>query len=187
MFGLAWWIGQAFGLIAFVGDTATFQVKTKRQILRVHTIACLAWVFCYALIGGYTAMALMILAGARIWGSYKLDKWSHHKQLVMLLLLLAIAGVITAVTWHGWPSMFALTGWSLMTLSAWSKRAQEARFFGVAMALSWLVYDVALLSIFGIMSQAVIVTSNVIALTRFRKHQVTRHALSKSVVHTRRR
>lgn|GEM_PF-5278377 len=154
--------------------------------MHAYTVACLAWVLSFAFLGAYTGMALMVLSGLNIWGSYKLSKWSRNKQLSILLLLLVLAFSLTILTWHGWPSMFALAGWSLMTLSVWSKQTQDMRRFGVAMAASWLVYSTAVFSIFSMISDAITLVSNVIALAHNRE-SVSRRHLSRTIVHTRKK
>ena len=70
-------------------------------------------------------------------------------------------------------SLLALAGWFAMTLALWQKKnkLQTARKFGVAQALLWLSYNLAVASIFGVATETISLISTTIALWRFAKHR----------------
>jgi hypothetical protein len=59
-------LGQAFGVAALVFEILTFQLKTKRSMLRAQIIANLFWSMSYIFLEAYSGTALSVMALTRV-------------------------------------------------------------------------------------------------------------------------
>ena len=102
--GIAWLIGQGFGIIAIILGFLSYQVHTQRQILWMQSAVAVVFCIHYALIGAYSALAMNSVNIVRNI-AYDFRTRRNIKSKLIPLIFVAIQILMCALTWDGWFSV----------------------------------------------------------------------------------
>jgi hypothetical protein len=171
-------LGQAFGVAALVFEILTFQLKTKRSMLRAQIIANLFWSMSYIFLEAYSGTALSVMALTRVVVFYFLKDTSLKSRGGAVVILTAMAIFVTIATWGTWRSIFAFAGWFTMTMALVQRKEQNARKLGILQSALWMVYDISYKSFFGIFAETLNIISTSIALWRFRSSKKRKRSVT---------
>ena len=144
-------------------------MRTKKQILMMQTIGSSFFLASYFLIGSWTAVYLNVVFLIRNTVFYFKDKkWASHPiWLFVILALVIIAGSLSFKTyWDILPIVGSVFG----TLAAYMKNENMFRLFKLGDAPCWLIYNISLPSIGGIICDTINVISISVGLIRYRKY-----------------
>jgi len=186
-------LGQIFGGAAFIAEAATFQFKTRRQILLAQIFANLFWTASYFGLDAFTGMALAGVSLVRVIVFYLLRKKSQSIKNTTLDIIIVATIFASIFSWQDWRSILPLIGSLTMTLALYQEKPQYSRRLGVVQAIFWLFYNLIVLSIFGIVTEIISLVSTLIAIQRFakkrertRKNITASDILDRGVCHDRR-
>ncbi len=169
-------IAQVFGLVGAVVLWISFQCKNTKRLFLLQLIASSIFSLHFFLLGAYTGMILNLIAVLRSFLLFNGNKkWASHPiTMVAVMLMFAISGVIT---WDGWLSLLPTAAMVLGTLFMWSRNGKTLRlallFF---ISPCWLVYNFAMGSIAGVLTEVVNILSVTISLFRFGLKELDRTA-----------
>lgn len=161
---------QLIGFAAASLGVFSFQMKTRRGILLMQGTASILWVIQFFLLGdALTGAVLNILFAARAF----LFAFSEHpgRKGTRLLplgfcLLLAAVGAILYKT----PlDLLPVLGGIASTVAAMQRKEQRVRLFSLLSSPCWLVYDAAVLSLAGVLTESFAILSILIAYFRSRR------------------
>ena len=157
-------IAQAFGFIGFIISLLAFHKKKKEKILRNMILSNIFDLIHYLLLGAYSGCITKLLAIFRNSFVILKDKFktlSSNIFLYIFILLYVISGIWTFENiWSIFPIISAL----IYAVAIWKGNEltlKEAAFIGYFL---WLIYNILVSSVSGILSNIVSIYSLFIAI-----------------------
>ncbi|MBQ8642863.1 MAG: YgjV family protein [Clostridia bacterium] len=164
-------IGQILGLIALAFTALSYQMNDNKKLLVMQTISTAMFCVHYYLIGAAPGLTLNILCILRNLIYYNRDKKIFSGWFFPVLISLA-QGVVGAFSWQGWYSVLIIAGLMINTLFLAQPSAQTIRKSILLTSSLILIYDIFVLSIGGIINEALAITSSIIGILRMRKKEL---------------
>ncbi|MEE0928768.1 MAG: YgjV family protein [Acutalibacteraceae bacterium] len=165
-------IGQILGVVTVILGFINYQVKTREQVLFVHIATTLCFAFHYMCLGAWTGMAMNFVGFVRNIIFYYIGKngkvpkpWAIGFALVMVAM-----GI---VGWQDWYSILAVVGIGINSYAMSFSNPNNIRKSILITSPMVLVYDGFVLSVGGMIYEAVVIVSSVIGIIRYRKKQNT--------------
>lgn len=164
-------IGQCLGVVAIALGFISFQLKTQGQLLIAQTAT--ATVFClhYALIGGYTAMAMNMVGIVRCIAFYFRNK-KGSKSIFLPILFAVIMAAAGILTWEAWYSVFVFLGLVINSVCLSFSNPQNVRKSILVTSPMVIVYNCFKHSYGGIVYETIAIISSAIGIARNTKKQV---------------
>lgn len=153
--------GQALSLVALALCIAAFSSKRDDRLLFILISANVAFTLHFMLLGGWTAAAVTALIVVRI----ALARHYKGSWPIALMLLVASCGA-AVVTWQGPLDTFALVAAILGTIAMFLLTGIPMRLVLAGAALAWLLNNLLLASIGGVIAEALILATNLITIRR---------------------
>ena len=166
--GVAWLIGQIFGIIAIILGFISYQLKTQKQLLFMQTSVAAAFCVHYFLIGAYSGMAMNAVGIIRN-AVYNRQNQKGASNKLIPFAFVAVQCVIWALTWEAWYSVFVLLGLTINTYCMSFKNPQNVRKSIFVTSPLVLTYDVFASSYGGMIYESVAIISSFIGVMRNRR------------------
>ena len=91
----------------------------------------------------------------------------NRKKDYVILIILYVISIISAIfTYNGILSMMSVVATMLYTYSVWQKNTKVYKALGIPIGVLWIVYNVYIFSIFGIILEVVLAISSIIGYIR---------------------
>lgn len=167
MFGLSTveLIAQAIGILGTCSMFLSFQIKKNSTFFVVQCLSGLFFALNFLLLGAYTGSIfnfINILRGGILAGGKKFKKTAF----LVLLQALYIAAVI--FTYNGFFSVLALIAQLVGTFAMWSQNGKTIRMAQLfCVSPIWLVHNIFVFSIGGIICEVFSIISIIVSLVRF--------------------
>src|SRR5690554_1640986 len=154
-------LGQLFGLVALAFCIAGFANKNDDRLMVLLISANVAFALMFAFFESWTAAALTVLVIVRISLARKYQgSWP---------LMLAMLGVNLLVAWATWKSatdVFPLAAAILGTIGMFMLRGIPLRIVLGLAAFCWMLNNIVIGSVGGIVAEAMVLVTNVITIYR---------------------
>ena len=160
-------IGQIIGIVAVVISFLTYQMKTKRGILLMLTLATVFFCAHYALLSAPIGLFLNIVGIIRNLCYCYNDKKILSSKAVPVILATAM-GVLGVLMWEGYHSAFFVVGLMLNTLAMGYFGPQNLRKSLLLTCTLIFIYNAFTFSIGGMINETVAIISALIGLFRYR-------------------
>lgn len=161
---LAAMLGQVCGLIALGFCVAGFANKNDDRLMVLLISANVAFVLMFAFFESWTATALTVLVILRIALARKfLGSWR------IMTVILAINLLVAAVTWRVPTDIFPLTAAILGTVGMFTLRGIPLRIVLGLAAFSWMLNNIVIGSVGGILAEGMVVVTNIITIIRLNR------------------
>ena len=167
--------GQVISLIAVILSFVTYQMKSKKGIMVMLSVATGISCIAYALLGGTVALVLNLVSIVRNVCFYHKDNSILSSKAVPIILAL-IMGVFSIFTWEGAYSAFFVVGLMLNTLAMGYFNAQNLRWSILLTSSLIMIYNLFIPSIGGTVNEIVAISSAVTGLIRYRNKKEPRKA-----------
>lgn len=155
-----------FGATA-VASAATWGLLRRRQAMLAGQMAqALSFAAHFALIGAYTGAAMCGLSLIQL--AFAASDRSRLSTIAFWSTAPAIAA-LTVATWHGWASGGAALGLALATAGRWQREPRRLRWCFAAACFAWGWHNAIVASLFGLMTDLFIFTTNAWRLWRDRE------------------
>jgi len=89
-----------------------------------------------------------------------------RKDIVILMVLYVISIISAIYTYEGFLSLMSVFATMLYTYSVWQKKTSVYKILGVPVGIIWIIYNVYIASIFGIILEIVLLISAIIGIIR---------------------
>ncbi len=155
-------LSQIFIIINYVLLGLSYYCKNRKTVLVISFMAVIANGLSYVFLNAYSGLSMCILALVRniIFlvdekKNGKSDKITK-KDVIILVALYAIAITSAIFTYEGFLSLLSVVGTMLYTYSVWQKKTIVYKFMGIPVGIAWIIYNVYIMSIFGIILETVL-------------------------------
>ncbi len=158
---------QAVGVFAMLLELTAVQWRQRSNILRSYLIGGVLWVIHFLSLGAYTGAVMNAVGIVRVCLFYKFSQKTRPKWILWTVLtLVVVAGV---ATWQNAWSLLPIVGMLLAAVAMWQLDEQRLRLFMLASTPFWFAYNFHCGSYPGMLNEAFLLVSTVVALIRYRK------------------
>jgi hypothetical protein len=161
-------ITQLIGGLGILASCAAFQCKKHKHILNLRTLSEFIFAVQYLLLGAYTGMAADLLGCLRnqIFTRQIAAGKKTNGSIAVFSLAFALFGILT---WEGWYSIFSVIGSTAGTFFLWTRDPKKLRLGSLfVVSPGWMTYNICVLSIAGIVTEALSMGSIIISFIRFK-------------------
>ena len=161
-------LSQVFIIINYALLAISYYCKDRKTVLVISFMAVIANGLSYVFLNAYSGLAMCILALIRniIFlidekKNGKSDK-IYKKHIIILIILYTIAIISAIFTYEGIFSLLSVVGTMFYTYSVWQKKTIIYKFMGIPVGISWIIYNIYIMSIFGIILESILLVSSTI-------------------------
>lgn len=163
------WVGiiiaQTVGFIGMFLSIISFQSKSYQKIIWIRVASEFVFALQYFLLGAYTGMATNLTSC--VTNSIYRERKKHGKSVLGFQIAFAILfAVIGIMSWHGPVSLLVIAAKILSTVANGSGNPKTLRTLNLIINPLWLIYDIIMFSLAGILSDAFTIISIIIAMVR---------------------
>lgn len=155
-------LSQIFIIINYALLGVSYYCKNRKTVLVISFMAVIANGLSYVFLNAYSGLAMCILALIRNI-IFLIDEKKNGKSEkitkkdIIILAILYIIAIISAVfTYEGPLSLLSVVGTMLYTYSVWQKKTIIYKFMGIPVGIAWIIYNVYIMSVFGIILETVL-------------------------------
>lgn len=161
---------------------ATYFAKNRKLVVILDTISMAAGIGAYILLGADLGLAMSaVILVANFY--YLWDEWyekieakrrkkpklvfGHQvRDYAVLILVLMVIAFLAILTYDGPLSLLSVAATVLYEISIWQNGTRLYKFLGIPVALCWMLYNVFILSVAGIVSEGIIFSAAVVGYLR---------------------
>ncbi len=168
-------LSQVFIIISYILLAFTYQTKNRTNILIFNFGSLIMTGLSYIFLSAYSGLAMVGVAIIRniifIIDEKKNGKSNKNsaKDYVILAILYIISIAFAIITYNGILSMMSVAATMLYTFSVWQKNTKVYKLLGMPIEAIWIIYNVYIFSIFGIILESVLAVSTVVGYIREKK------------------
>lgn len=157
---------QLIGALGILASIISFQCKKHNSILFFRTLNEFIFAIQYCLLGAYTGMTMNLIGCARniVFTKQVANNKSTALWIWIFSCLFTSLGI---VVWQGPKSILIIIAKVLSTLAYGNKNTSFVRKIIFVTSSSWLVYNMCVLSIAGVLCEAFTLVSIIIGIIRF--------------------
>jgi hypothetical protein len=161
-------IGNIVGLTAVILFVASYQMKTRRNIILFNAISRVLFVTQYILLGAFEGALLDTIAFfVSLLCQQREKKWiKNHLVLTIFLCNIAITA-LGLLTYKNIFSLLPILGVIFETLALWLKKERHIRFASLLGAPPWLVYNTLCGAYGSSLGNAITLVSITVAIIRY--------------------
>lgn len=161
-------LSQIFTILTYIFLALTYYSKNRKKLLILSFLSIIANIIAYILLSAWSGVAMCIIALLRniifLVDENKNGKRETINQIdIIILIILYIISTISAVfTYEGVFSLLSVFAAMLYTFSVWQKKTKLYKLLGIPVETLWLLYNIYVGSIFGIILEAILLICSII-------------------------
>lgn len=165
-----YYIGQAFGLVAFILGVLSYQTSSTKKLLFLQTSTSAVFVLHYLMIGATSGFALNIVSLIRNFSYCHKDKkiFSNKFMPYVFALIMVILGIFS---WIDLYSLFLIAGLAINSVCMSFKDSQNIRKSILVTSPLVIIYNIHVLSVAGIIYESIAIISSLIGIIRFHREK----------------
>ena len=156
---------QAIGFAGMGVAIFSFQCKNYQKLVLCSIIKELIFALQYVFLGSYTGTATN-LASCFTNSVYRYQNKRNKSTLIFQILFSFLFIAIGILTWHGPLSLLVIAAKVISTVANGINKAKIIRFANLIIMPMWLIHDIAVLSVAGIICDVLTIGSIIIAILR---------------------
>lgn len=161
-------LGQIASITAVILSFLSYQAKTPKKLLFLHTSSIVALLIGYFLIGATSGGVLNVICLLRNVVYYNRSKKPFSYPCVPYIFA-ALLAVFGALSWQGPISLCIIVALMINTVALSLGDNQKLRKSILLTSTLVLIYNICVFSIGGILNESVVLASAIIGLIRYRK------------------
>ncbi len=166
---------QVFTILTYVLLAITYYVKNRKTVLVISFLSIIANAVAYILLNAYTGLAMCVVALIRnIY--FMVDEKKNgkndeikKKDIVALIIIYGMIAISTVFTYEGFLSLLSVFATMLYTYSVWQKKTLVYKLCGIPGGVLWILYNLYVKSVFGVILEAILLVSSMIGFGIERK------------------
>ena len=162
-------ISQIFAIVSVILDLIAIQRRRKATLLNVSVVSAFCAFLHYAFLGAWAGIVSKIITIVR--NAIAAGETSHRRQSPKLLPVIFVGLYIVAgfFTFESACSLLPILAPSIYTIAIYTTNVTKIRYVAVLADSIWLVYNISIFSIAGMIAQVLLITNDLIAIWRYRK------------------
>lgn len=156
-------LSQFFIVLSYFIFALTYYVKTRKGILLFNTLSIFSIGTGFWILGAYTGMAMGSISLTRNFALVLYEKkmgiatYTRKSEWALLAFLYLLTGIVAYFSFTSLFSLLAVFPTALYTFSIFQKSTKVYRFLGIFVSGSWVLYNIYVLSLFGIILESILV------------------------------
>ena len=173
-FGAFYIVSQVFALAAFICAMVAIQLKKKPHLLNAVTLGAFFSILHYAFLGAWPGMASKSITTVRNGlAAYESSK-SRKSHKILPLIFVAFYIVMGIITYSSPISLLPILAPSIYAIVIYTCDVKIVRYTSVLTCVIWLIYDIFVFSIVGVLAQVIMIIDGLVAIWRYRKKPQTK-------------
>lgn len=162
-------ISQFIGLIAFIISLFAFHRKSRKKIFSTMILSNLLNTVHYLLLNAYSGCITKVIAVVR--DSFIIAKDSNKflRRKIFLIIFILVYIICAYFTYNNILSIFPIFAATIYLIFIWDGNELKIKKIAFLTCFLWLVYNIYVLSIPGIISNVISIISDYIAIKNFQK------------------
>lgn len=159
---------QGIGFIGVIFYIASYQVKSNKRLYIYQLLGSLSFMVQFLLLGGITGCFGLMITILRNFLLARSDRWTWVRGKAAAAAIIALSTAVTVYTWDSWLNLLPWLAVVGSTLGYWTNNARTIRLSNLICASPcWLLYDILLGSIGGVVNEAITLCSILISIYRY--------------------
>ena len=173
---LTYILSQVFIIFNYIFLIITYQLKDRNKILLFNICSLMSAGLSYVCLSAYTGIAMVIIAILRnvlfIINEKKngISKNITKNDIYMLIVIYILTIIFAMFTYDGFFSLMSVFATALYTYSVWQKNTKVYKWLGAPISIIWIIYNIHIKSLFGIILEIILMSSAIIGLIREEKN-----------------
>ena len=161
-------VSQAFALAATICSLIAVQKRKKVQLLKFNTLSSLCAIFHYAFLSAWPGMITKFIATIRNGiATYEASRNKTSKLIpVIFVAFYIISGIFS---FNSWYSLLPTAAASIYTVAIYRVDVSKIRKYALLGSSLWLLYNICVFSVVGIVAESIFIVDDLTAIYRFRK------------------
>ena len=167
-------LSQIFTIIMYA---LTYYAKDRKKVLIINFLSLVANGIAYIFLNAWTGLAMCVVALIRniiflIDEKKNGKRESINRTDVIILVILYVISIISAIlTYDGFLSLLSVFATALYTFSVWQKKTNIYKLLGIPIGILWVSYNIYIMSIFGIILEAILLICSITGYLLERRKQ----------------
>lgn len=162
-------IAQTFGFVAFILSLIAYHKDKKEKIFKTMVLANILDVIHYLLLGAYSGCFTKIVALIRNRIIILKEKKKYLNKKIILISLYIIYLILGITTYENIYSILPIIAATIYLYFAWAGNTLRVKKVAFYCYFLWLIYNICVFSIAGIISNCVSIISTFIAVYNYKK------------------
>lgn len=161
-------VTQGFGILALICFIISYQVKSNKGLYLMQALGCVAFAIQFILLGAIGGCASQLYIIVRNMLLSKYNQWSWVRWKGWVVIFVAGAAVMTALTWDGPVSILPFITVSVGTIGLWTNNAGIIRIVGMCcLSPTWILYDILVGAYSAILNELFVIGSAIWSIYRY--------------------
>lgn len=177
-------ISQVFTILAYVFLGVTYLTRKKNLILIFNAISTICFTISYIFLFAWSGVKMNTISLLRNLLIFLVAKFTSNSKNWKLFTLVTICGLIMVdlvLCFTINKGIFALNSvfdvvpyiaTIIYTFAIWVEKGKLYKIFGVLSSVAWIVYNIFIHTLFGIILEAVMVICAIVGLVKHRKDDI---------------
>lgn len=158
-------IAQIIGIFALIILMLSFQKNEKTLLLKYQIISSLLYAIQYAFLGAYTGSLMNLTCMAR---NFIFNRYNNKKVPIYWLIIIVILMIMFSfMTYIGIISLLPTLAVILYSIAVWYGNLKLIRYTEVISCTLFIIYNIRVLAITGLIATIIELISALIAIYRF--------------------
>ena len=151
-------ISQILTLILYSFLGISYLQKNRNKVLILNIIVDILHIAAMCLLKGYSgaAMGLVSLYRDIFLLIYSKKRNCKNRDIFILITSVILIIIFSFATYNGIFSMLSIVATLITTFAIWQKNVKYYKFFGIISSLLWILYNVFVFSVVGIVLESII-------------------------------
>lgn len=161
---------QILAFLSLILMIFAYQQKNKPRILKFTLTSDALYAIHYIILGAWSGVATKLISVIRDF--YIIYKGKEIKKIAPLMIFICAYVVVSITTFSSFLSILPLCASVVYSIGIYNGNEQRMRITTIICCMLWLIYNISVFSVAGMMSDISIAISNVIAYCRYRKSRI---------------
>lgn len=159
-------LSQIAVVFAVIFMAVSYQVKNKKWVLIFCLLSCIFYIAEYLLIGAYGGIIANTVGLIRTIWLYFDEEYNLKDRFVIITTISIALVMFTLITYRAWYDIIICASALLFNYSVWQKDIKIYRWLAVLVSTLYIIYNVAVYTILGIVFEVVLMIFEIIGIIR---------------------
>lgn len=161
-------IVQSLAILGLIIWAVSYHFSSRKKILLIQLCSFIFFITHFILLNAYTGAVVAFIAALRLlaFSFRKKNNWIDHP--IVPVLFIIITAIFTFITAENFWAIFAFIGGVIAILASFVLDEDKIRRYFVPSHISWIIYDIAVGSYGGAISEFILMLSALSSLFKYK-------------------